>query len=109
LLAFEYEKEDDKHNEENNEKLINGETGGEEGKIEEKNEEEKNEKLINGETGGEEGKIEEKNEEEKTPESETKEQKEKKNISGKELFRLFRTKKYLMLLSFVFVAYVSLN
>jgi hypothetical protein len=76
LLAFEYEKEDGKHNEENKEKLINGENREEEGKKEEKKEEEK------------------------TSESEAKEQKEKKNISGKELFRLFRTKKYLMLLSF---------
>ena len=57
---------------------------------------EKDEKLIddkNQDEGGANDKIE-------AQETEEKEVKEKKNISWSELFRLIRTKKYLMLLSF---------
>ena len=58
-------------------------------------EKQNNEKLIKNEKEEKEGEDIEGNKEE-----ETQEVKEKKNITGRELFRLFATKKYLMLLSF---------
>ena len=87
LLAFEYKKE--KIEGETN--LIEGQN--EEGNIEDKKEKEENENIENKE------KIESENEEENI-EDKKEEIKIKKHITVYEIFRLFGTKKYLMILSF---------
>lgn len=72
----------------------------------EEEEKQNDEKLIEGEK---EEAVGENKEEIKTPNEKTEETKEKKNITGSELFRLFKTKKYLMLLSFCICGLCTFN
>ena len=88
FLAFEYNEEE--HKKEEDEKLITSD--GEKGESEKKEEKEESDKK-------DEPKESDKKEEKKDEKKEEKYE-EKKDISGKELFRLFKTKKNLTMLSF---------
>ena len=88
FLAFEYNEEE--HKKEEDEKLIADD--GEKGESEKKEEKEESDKK-------DEPKESDKKEEKKDEKKEEKNE-EKKDISGKELFRLFKTKKNLTMLSF---------